>query len=50
MKANKNDHKKNWTEKGWVRWVLLGVIAICFTVNYCRIFDPKPDLNGENFQ
>ena len=50
MKANKNDHKKNWTEKGWVRWVLLGVIAICFTVNYCRIFDPKPDLNGDNFQ
>ena len=40
MKANKN----------WIRWALLGIIAVSFVVNYCRIFDPKPDLNGDNFQ
>ena len=39
MKANKN----------WIRWALLGIITLSFVVSYCRIFDPKPDLNGDNF-
>lgn len=35
--------------KKYLKWALLGVIAISFAINYSSIFDPKPDQNGDNF-
>jgi hypothetical protein len=35
-------------ENGVLRWVFVFVIVLCFVWNYSGMFDPKPDLNGDN--
>jgi hypothetical protein len=31
-----------------VRWILVGMIVVSFAFNYSKLFDPKPDTNGDN--